>query len=57
VDPTSPTALADAIRWLIAHPDQAREMGENGRRAVQTTYRWEPEGRKLIALYRTILHR
>jgi glycosyltransferase involved in cell wall biosynthesis len=55
VDPTSAVALADAVRWLIAHPANAREMGENGRRAVSRTYNWEPEGEKLIALYRRLL--
>jgi glycosyltransferase involved in cell wall biosynthesis len=55
VDPLSPAAVAEAIRWLIAHPDEAREMGENGREVVRTTYNWEPEGRKLIALYRSLL--
>lgn len=56
VDPMNSTALAEAIRWIIAHPDEAREMGENGRRAVRTTYNWEPEGRKLTTLYRRVLH-
>jgi glycosyltransferase involved in cell wall biosynthesis len=55
VDPLSPAALAEAIRWLIQHPDAAREMGANGRRAVRTTYNWEPEGRKLTTLYRSLL--
>jgi glycosyltransferase involved in cell wall biosynthesis len=55
IDPTSPAALADAISWLIAHPDEAREMGENGRRAVGTTYNWQREGERLVALYGTLL--
>ena len=55
IDPTSPAALADAVSWLVEHPDQAREMGENGRRAVSTTYNWQPEGERLIALYESLL--
>jgi glycosyltransferase involved in cell wall biosynthesis len=55
VDPLSPEALADAIRWIVAHPKDARTMGENGRRAVASTYNWEPEGLKLVALYQTLL--
>jgi glycosyltransferase involved in cell wall biosynthesis len=55
IDPTSPAALADAVSWLVAHPDEAREMGENGRRAVRTTYNWQREGERLIALYGTLL--
>jgi glycosyltransferase involved in cell wall biosynthesis len=55
VDPLSPDALADAITWIVAHPEEAREMGENGRRAIASTYNWEPEGAKLAALYRRLL--
>lgn len=55
VDPTRPEAVADAIRWLAAHPDEARQMGDNGRRAVHTTYSWQREGEKLVALYRRVL--
>jgi glycosyltransferase involved in cell wall biosynthesis len=55
VDPTRPDELADAISWIVDHPEEAREMGENGRRAVQTTYTWQREGEKLVALYRALL--
>jgi glycosyltransferase involved in cell wall biosynthesis len=55
VDPMSPAALADAIRWILANPEEAAEMGENGRRAVRTTYNWEAEGRRLTTLYRRLL--
>jgi glycosyltransferase involved in cell wall biosynthesis len=55
VDPSSREAVAGAIRWIVGHPDEARRMGENGRRAVASTYNWAPEGEKLTALYRTLL--
>jgi glycosyltransferase involved in cell wall biosynthesis len=55
VDPTRPDELAEAIRWMVDHPAQARRLGENGRRAVQATYGWQREGEKLIALYETLL--
>jgi glycosyltransferase involved in cell wall biosynthesis len=31
VPPEDPDALADAVRWLAAHPDEASEMGARGR--------------------------
>jgi len=31
VAPEDPLALADGVRWLRDHPDEAREMGERGR--------------------------
>jgi glycosyltransferase involved in cell wall biosynthesis len=55
VDPLSSEALSEAIRWVVSHPDEARRMGENGRRAVATTYNWEHEGTKLTALYQRVL--
>jgi glycosyltransferase involved in cell wall biosynthesis len=55
VDPLSAHELANAIRWILANPQEAQEMGENGRRAVRSTYNWEAEGQKLTALYRSLL--
>jgi glycosyltransferase involved in cell wall biosynthesis len=55
VDPTSPADVADAIRALLADPERARRMGDNGRRAVLERYRWDREGRVLTELYRTVL--
>lgn len=55
VNPEDSDALAEAIRWLASHPVEARQMGENGRRAVRSVYNWEAEGRKLTALYERIL--
>ncbi len=51
VDPLDPKEIAQAIEYLITHPEEARRMGENGRRAVEEKYNWETEGRKLLQLY------
>ncbi len=51
VDPEQPEAIARAINYLIQNPVKAREMGENGCRAVQNTYNWPAEERKLVDLY------
>lgn len=54
VDPTDPGAIAEAIIYLMEHPEEARRMGENGRRAVLERYNWgEMEGR-LFGVYRAI---
>ena len=55
VDPDNPQEIADAIRWLLDHPEEARAMGENGRRAVETEFNWKVEEEKLLALYEEIL--
>jgi glycosyltransferase involved in cell wall biosynthesis len=55
VDPLDPKAIAQAVEYLLAHPEEARQMGENGRRAVEEKYNWEREGEKLLKLYEGLL--
>jgi glycosyltransferase involved in cell wall biosynthesis len=55
VNPIDPQAHAEAILYLLDHPDEAQRMGENGRRAVEEKYNWESEGRKLLRLYEELL--
>lgn len=51
VDPRDPPAIAAAIDYLASHPDIARRMGENGRRAVRARYNWQHESIKLVEFY------
>ncbi len=51
VDPLDPDALAGAIRWCAAHPEELVAMGERGRRAVLREYNWRTEQDKLLAFY------
>jgi len=55
VDPARPEDIARAMLYLIEHPQEARRMGENGRRAVLDRYNWEQESRKLLRIYETVL--
>lgn len=55
VNPLDAQAVADAIIYLIEHPEEARRMGERGRELVRTEYNWESESKKLIALYEHLL--
>ncbi len=55
VDPMDPRAIADAIQWLLTHPEEAEKMGEQGRKAAFTRYNWESEERKLFDFYCKIL--
>ena len=55
VDPSNEDEIADAIRYLLDHPDEARQMGENGRRAVKEEFNWGVEEKKLLALYEDIM--
>ncbi len=55
VKPDNPKQIADAVHYLLANPEEARKMGENGRRAVEQEFNWNHEEKKLIQLYREVL--
>lgn len=55
VDPESPEEIASAIAYLLDHPEEAREMGKRGQRAVLATYNWAREEEKLLALYERLV--
>lgn len=51
VDPADPAAIAAAIGSILDDPARAQAMGEAGRAAVLTAYRWPVAERELLALY------
>jgi glycosyltransferase involved in cell wall biosynthesis len=55
VDPNDPAAIAAAIDDVCRHPETARRMGENGRRAVLSRYNWDTEAATLCAFYDDLL--
>ncbi len=52
VDPSQPQEIADAIDFLVDHPEEARRMGVNGRRVVEERFNWEIEEKKLPSFYK-----
>jgi len=55
VDPREPREIAEAIRYLHAHPEVRAEMGKNGRKAALSEFSWESQSKVLIDLYGGIL--
>jgi glycosyltransferase involved in cell wall biosynthesis len=51
VEPLSPAAHAAAISDLLTNEDEARRLGENGRKAARENFTWEAEARRLHTLY------
>jgi glycosyltransferase involved in cell wall biosynthesis len=51
VNPLDPKAIGEAIQYLMDHPDEAEQMGRNGRKAVEEKYNWVIEEKKLLDLY------
>jgi glycosyltransferase involved in cell wall biosynthesis len=51
VDPLRPEGVVKAVEALCRDPEEARRLGENGRRAILERYNWENEFAKLESLY------
>jgi glycosyltransferase involved in cell wall biosynthesis len=51
VDPMDSTGIANAIDYLVNNPEEAQQMGENGRIAVRDRYNWSIEATKLLRFY------
>lgn len=54
VNPVRIDEIADAIRYLLDNPEEAKRMGENGRRAIKEEFNWGVEEQKLFHLYAEI---
>ncbi len=54
VNPLDPRAIAEAIQYLLSHPEEAEEMGKRGQQAVKERYNWDIEKEKLLSLYRKL---
>lgn len=55
VNPHNIDEIKNAIEFLLNNPEQARQMGENGRKAVMEKYNWKTQENKLFSLYGNLL--
>ena len=55
VNPLDAQEISKAIEYLIEHRKEAKEMGENGRKAVLEKYNWEIEKDKLYFVYKHLM--
>lgn len=55
VEPGNSRMHADAILYLLNHPEEAQAMGERGRQAILQKYNWESQERELLAFYQRVL--
>lgn len=53
--PDDPDDIARAIKYILDHPDEAKQMGANGRKAIKEEFNWSVEEKKLLSLYENIL--
>ena len=54
VNPHKPQEIADACVFLLNNQDIAKNMGENGRKAVLNYFNWEVESNKLNSFYKKL---
>ena len=55
VDPRDIDAVANAMDWILEHPEEALEMGRRGARAARERFNWDGEARQLEQLYREVM--
>ncbi|PSM52610.1 glycosyltransferase, family 1 [Campylobacter blaseri] len=55
VDPLNPKEISDAIEYIIKNPQEAEQMGKNGKKAILEKYNWNIEEKKLFKIYEDIL--
>ena len=55
VNPLDVRAISKAIRWLLEHPQEAKEMGKRGRELIRKKYNWDKEAKKLLDFYKKVL--
>jgi len=53
-NPHNPKDIAKKILYLLDNPNEAKKLGENGRRAILKKYNWESESKKLLKIYETL---
>jgi glycosyltransferase involved in cell wall biosynthesis len=54
VDQTNHEEIRNKLLALISNDDKLIEMGKNGRKAVELTYNWEVEEKKLVEFYKNL---
>jgi glycosyltransferase involved in cell wall biosynthesis len=55
VSPDNIDQIVNAINYLLDNPAIAKQMGQNGRRAVLEKFNWDVEEKKLINLYEDLV--
>ncbi len=52
IEPLDPKGTAKKIAWVMEHPEEARRMGEMGRKKVEEKYNWSKVVEMILNVYR-----
>jgi glycosyltransferase involved in cell wall biosynthesis len=55
VDPNDPEAFADAMVWLLTHPEEAQQMGRRGRERAYSHFSADRMSDETLSLYNELL--
>ena len=55
VNPMKPKEIAEAMEFLLTHPEEAEEMGRRGFQAIVEHYNWATEEEELLRFYNKLL--
>lgn len=56
IDVTDPRAIAGAIAHLLRNPEEAKRLGANGRRLIESKYHWEADEARLLEAVASLEH-
>ncbi|MGN0170897.1 MAG: glycosyltransferase [Lachnospiraceae bacterium] len=48
-------SISEALKYIVSNPEQAKLMGNNGRRAVLEEFNWSTQEKSLLELYKSIM--
>jgi glycosyltransferase involved in cell wall biosynthesis len=54
IDPFDQKMLREKIEFIINNPVNAKQMGRNGRKAIEEKFNWEVEAKKLVGIYNNL---
>lgn len=54
-DPQNSSEIAEAIEYLLKHPEKVEDMGKQGQKAIRERFNWSLEEKKLVSLYMKLL--
>ena len=54
VNPYNKDEVKAAMQFFLDYPDEAKRMGENGRKAIEDEFNWHKEEEKLFSLYQKV---